>query len=310
MKHRTLVLSLAAGMLLLGCASTAPSGPLAVQPVLAVRNGGVDADGMYRIGRSYLVQGRHEEAVRAFRAALEIDLRHAEARNALGAAYFAQGWIEQAEQQFRAAIAAAPGLAHLRKNLARLYSLTGRQPAERGTGAAVTPAPALQQVAPPGAAAVSQAAVPAAASQLVSVATNVWELKPAAALVRAAPPDAAPQAVAATVASGRPASAQRVEVSNGNGVPGLARRVAQFIDTQGYRQTRTSNLRPFNQHRSEVQYRAGAQRQARELGALLEIPARQVAVASWEHEAGVRLILGRDFKGTHVVAGGNTLAME
>lgn len=317
MKHRSLVLSLASAMLLLGCASMLPSGPLAVEPVMAVRNGGVDAEGMYRIGRYYQGQGRHDEASKAFRAALDLDPAHAEARNALGVTYFVQGWIDKAEQQFRQAIAAAPDLAHLRNNLARLYTLTGRQPVDAAARVAVAPPVAPQPtpaeaalaraasgpVADPASASVSASApvsasasapastpisapVSAVASRLLSIAPNVWELKSAATPVL-------PAAQAKAMAN-RPT--HRVEVSNGNGVQGLARRVAHFMAIQGYRQTRTGNLPAFNQRRTEVQYRAGAQRQARELATLLDVRMRLVPVVALEHDVTVRLILGHDFK--------------
>lgn len=316
MKHRSLVLSLASAMLLLGCASMLPSAPHAVEPVMAVRNGGVDAEGMYRIGRYYQGQGRHDEASKAFRAALDLDPAHAEARNALGVTYFVQGWIDKAEQQFRQAIAAAPDLAHLRNNLARLYTLTGRQPVDGAARAALAPpvaprptptetalaraasapvsdpAPASSSApapVPASASAPASAPVSAVASRLVSVAPNVWELKSTAT-------PSSPAAQAKTLVSAANRSAPRVEVSNGNGVQGLARRVAQFMAIQGYRQTRTGNLPAFNQRRTEVQYRAGAQRQARELATLLGARVRLVPVAALEHDVTVRLILGHDFK--------------
>lgn len=148
----------------------------------------------------------------------------------------------------------------------------------------------------------------AADSQLLSVASNVWELKAMPPALRAAAPADA-GAVAAAVAPSDVARAalrpgeRRVEVSNGNGVPGLARRVAQFIETQGYRAPRTSNLQPFNQRRTELQYRIGARRQARELAALLTVAPRLVAVTSLERAATVRLVLGRDFKEPAGLAG-------
>lgn len=352
MKHRTLVVALGGAMLLLGCSSLAPTGPLAVQPTLTLRNGGVDAEAMYFLGRAYQERGRHEDAVRAFRAALALEPRHAEAHNALGASYFALGQTAQAEQQFRAAIAAAPELAHLRNNLARLYTLSGHEPAGQAvvaaaaatptapaeaTGAAapavyaapaITVAPQQMASAPPAVVAASPApaailaptaaVAPLASTRLLSVASNVWELKTAppaavqpsatrpmiaAAPSLAMPAIAAPAPAAILVAAPRPANAQRVEVSNGNGVPGLARRVAQFIETQGYRAPRTNNLQPFNQRRTELQYRIGSRRQARELAALLTVTPRLVAVTSLERAANVRLVLGRDFKEPASVAG-------
>lgn len=341
MKHRTLVVSLGGAMLLLGCSNMAPTGPLVVQPTLTLRNsGGVDAEAMYFLGRAYQERGRHADAVRAFRAALAVEPRHAEAHNALGASYFALGQTAQAEQQFRAAIDAAPELAHLRNNLARLYTLSGHEPAGAAVVAATpaTAAPAASVAPQPMAsaapavvatnAAPAASVVPVASSRLLSVASNVWELKttpPVTPAVAAALPPpavpivAVPSAVAATVqqpaapvvaapyavaaVAPRPAKGQRVEVSNGNGVPGLARRVAQFIETQGYRAPRTNNLQPFNQRRTELQYRIGARRQARELAALLTVTPRLVAVTSLERAATVRLVLGRDFKEPASVAG-------
>lgn len=288
-------------LFLFGCSGTIPTDMPVVHPLLAVRNGGVDADGMYRIGRYYQEQSRHAQAEKAFLDSLKMDPRHAEARNALGVTYFVQGRHAQAEEQFRLAIAAAPDEAHLRKNLSRLYALTGRQPepvADVSIAATVVAAKAVASGEParPAAAVTPPAdrgdAQPAA--RLVPVAPNVWELNPSPAESATAGP--APAAAAPL--------AQRVEVSNGNGVTGLAGRVGRHLQANGYRKPRLTNQPGFGIRQTEVRYVAGSEGQAQALVAVLQAPARLVPAKKLERNAGVQVVLGRDFRESPAIAAG------
>lgn len=342
-KRKTLALAVGGVALFSGCA--APSHPtrMTVEPVMAVRNGGLDAERMYRIGRQYQGQQRLGSAEEAFVQALALDAHHAEARNALAVTYYEQGLIRKAEQEFKLAIAAAPTRAHLHNNLGYLYQQIGRDEEAisafraallvdpdnqrardslaaltcgdksacnaRKASAATPAAPAAApEMVRPSSAAVVQPDAPTVA--LASVAPNVWELQPIAtskpshaASASVAPALVSP-AVAGQTAKALPVLTKRIEVANGNGVAGMAKRVGSYLHEQGFLPPRLTNHRNFKQPYTEVQYVPGAESLARQVSDSFERPAHLVAVSKLERQMPVRLILGKDFNESQSMAKG------
>lgn len=90
------------------------------------------------------------------------------------------------------------------------------------------------------------------------------------------------------------AQAGQLGVANGNGVNGMARKVARHLADHGYKATRVYNLRPFDKAITRIEYRKGHEGQALKLGNLLPV---KVAYAESNAMRGdVRLILGHDMK--------------
>ena len=86
----------------------------------------------------------------------------------------------------------------------------------------------------------------------------------------------------------------RIEVSNGNGVTGMARKVAGFLDGEGYSRARLTNQKPFQVASSQVQYRSGYREQAQTL--VLNLPGRP-GIAQADNLRGdisIRVVLGKD----------------
>jgi hypothetical protein len=102
----------------------------------------------------------------------------------------------------------------------------------------------------------------------------------------AAAPAPAPIAVLAT-------SAPRLEISNGNGVTGLAARYRSVLGKLGILASRLSNARPFRQQASVIEYRPGFAAQAASLQRAL--PGRtSLQQSDALARADVRLLLGKD----------------
>lgn len=125
-----LLLGACAVALITGCAQTGmqadsgragvgPNGALRakVEPVYRVKQPVGTAAGQYAIGRIDLSEGRHEAAIRRFKAALQIDPNFVEAHNGLGVAFGQAGRFAEAAEAFRAALASGPAQAHLVNNL-------------------------------------------------------------------------------------------------------------------------------------------------------------------------------------------------
>jgi Tfp pilus assembly protein PilF len=110
---------------LVGCAGSGSLQP-EVKPFLAVRDGGAQANDYYQLGRYYQSKDRQGDAVTAYRKALALDERLAEAHNALGAIYAANGGFEKAIAEITTAITLDPSAPHFRNNLGYAYYLQGK----------------------------------------------------------------------------------------------------------------------------------------------------------------------------------------
>jgi tetratricopeptide (TPR) repeat protein len=83
-------------------------------------------------------------------------------------------------------------------------------------------------------------------------------------------------------------------VANGNGVNGMARKVAQYLASHGYKTASVYNLKPFNKTLTQIEYRKGYEAQALKLGSLL--PVKVAYSESTRMRGDVRLVLGHDIK--------------
>lgn len=283
--HPLAVLS-ACALSLAGCAMAPPqeAKPDHAAPRAAAARPPITAEAMYRLGRYYEGQSRFEKAITAYREALKRDPLLVEAYTGLGMALAAERRYDEAIRELRAAAVLAPYAAQVHNNLGYAYLLSGayhealealeraRQldPAhEKANGnlrlaqAKLAPEPRTEA---------------AARLTLVEIGPQVFELRDAVKYRRI---------------EARPLPRSfRLEVANGNGVRGMAKRVA--IDL-GVRDARLRNQRPFSQAATEIQYRDGYADTAALLSERLEGVSRVVRIDDLR-AAGVdvRVVLGKD----------------
>lgn len=150
-------------------------------------------------------------------------------------------------------------------------------------------------LAPPAMAALAAAPMPAIAPaarmELIQLAPHVYELK----LKRTEQPAAlalapAPRHTAASVK----AAPFKVDIANGNGVPGMAMLARQLIALSGIAVSRLSNERPYRQQQTQIQYPPGYRRQAQALKDALKGHAVMVRDDRLPAHADLRLVLGKD----------------
>lgn len=314
-----------------GCGSLKQTGPKppAVAPVSKVAHSPSVADPNYQIGRALQGRRQYEPAIGAYRKSLEANPGNAEAYNALGVIYATLGKHESALTEFMAALAIAPSAVHIHNNLGYAYLMRGRSAEAVATlkvateldpasprvrenmrvaeatlahetrpldGPVSAPVESLSKSA-------AQDAIPdPSLPHLITVAPNVLELRHGIATALA------PSTVLAPPRQGL----VKLEVANGSGVAGLARRTASALQTRGYAITRLTNQIPYTQVTTEIQYRRGEESYAKDLNALLSQPAKLVESGQLSPSVGVRLVLGRD-TGEHVTfsdtsPGGTALA--
>jgi tetratricopeptide (TPR) repeat protein len=255
-------------------------------------------------------QGRHEEAVRELQSAVTQSPNQAHLRNNLGYAHYLRGALSSALNEFESARRLDPSNRKVDDNL-RL--VRGRL-APRSDQRDPSPAPDATQPAPTPPATPNETE-----SRIVLVAPNVYEMRepqpalppetaagrmtsPVAATLPAAIPAAMPVAGyraegMTPVALRAPAAGQRrarLEISNGNGLNGYARRVGIALSRLGWAGGRLTNALPYRQAATEIHYREGYAEEAIRLAASLKPGVLVIRDDALAAQVDMRLVLGRD----------------
>ena len=329
-KMRTIVLSVWGAFAIAGCASLNQLSNKHSQPVPAnsAQQAARSPDDLYRLGRYHQGEVHYDRAIEAYQQALIVDHRLADAHNGLGVVYAEQGRYDEAINEFKAAIELSPGVAYLHNNLGYALLLLGSnqealspleiaqrlEPAnekvlfnlrlahERLGGLQRDKARATPVVMPPLPVNIGTSMAQSESSkvQVVLVAPSVYELKvpeqtqPQVASVKDAAIEKEP------LGQSQPAKKTlrsfKLEVSNGNGSKGLARRVARLLDQKGVRTGRITNHTTFLQASTEIQYRKGFLTEASSLCEFLPTGTKAVPSSSLRNDIQVRVLLGKDVK--------------
>jgi hypothetical protein len=101
------------------------------------------------------------------------------------------------------------------------------------------------------------------------------------------------QAVAAPPPATRLPAGRRVQVANGNGVPGAAARLGQWLGRMGLARAGLANLPPYTAPVTTVQYRAGFEQQARAIAHVLPMSSMLDSTAR-DLRSDVRIVIGHD----------------
>jgi tetratricopeptide (TPR) repeat protein len=253
--------------------------------------------------------GRHDEAVRELKAAVAIAPHQAHLHNNLGYAQLLRGSLPEALKEFEEAKRLEPSNHRVNENLHLVRKRLAAPAQPRVEPSAVTAPPARPAVP-----AEKPAIIRQAEGSIVQVAPNIYEMRQPKPVVQVsalpavssplllaslpAPADAAripalSAAVNPAPAAGAAASI-RLEVSNGNGLNGFARRIAGALARLGWANSRLTNQLPFRQAVTEVQYRAGFAAEAIRLASGLRPGVVVIRNDSLAAHIDVRLVLGRD----------------
>lgn len=115
-----------------------------------------------------------------------------------------------------------------------------------------------------------------------------------------AEPVQAAAVVATAEATPEPATAKagtirrHLEISNGNGVNGMAKKIAYFLQESGYAKARLTNRKPFTVQTTLIQYRYGHQEDAEYLRSSLPGNTGMVPSSNLRADINLRVVLGRD----------------
>jgi hypothetical protein len=86
----------------------------------------------------------------------------------------------------------------------------------------------------------------------------------------------------------------RIEVSNGNGVSGMARQVSDFLQQNGFVRARLTDRQPYQQALTEIHYRPGHAGVAEEISRLMLAGVPVVESYNLRRDIHVRVMLGKD----------------
>ena len=291
-----------------------------VKPVNEIKHSeNVNANAHYQRGTYYQTRGNLALALEAYKDALALDSHHAEARNAMATIYSQQGNFPKAEASLRDAVAQNPTAPHLRNNLGYVYYLRGNHDsATKEFRAALKLDPKnewarnnleMAQVAlSKRVSKLVPRPAPAATQATVTVTPlDIWsDIQPTNTVM---PPTAsAGKRIAPAVAQpSKPAAAPvliasnefRLEISNGSGIPGLAKRLTQLLARLGIPVQIVTNQQPYRQVVTEIQYRDGFEPDAKKLRDKLTGHALVGRVTAPSRPIDIRVVLGKDLK-THI----------
>lgn len=255
------------------------------------------------IGYAYYLQGLYAESVTALVQATTLDPTNQRALNNLGLAYAKVGSNIESIQAFSHAASQAVMTSVATPSLGQSSlpeTVAVAEPVKSAeVNAAAASQPELQMLAlPKDRGAITPAFIaltlPVVESRvkLVRLEPNVYELHMQQPKVAPIPMAMIVPVVAASDNSS--VAKTRVEIANGNGVAGMARKVGRFLRSQGYPEARLTNQKPFQARMTQIQYRDGHQAEAQLLKASLPEAPELVQRNDMRADIGVRLVLGKD----------------
>lgn len=250
----------------------------------------------------HLLRGAPDAAIPSLERALALEPGNARALNNLGL-------VQTALLEKRDRLTAALGLADMIVEKAGGGTdSAAAKPAEEAAAAALAAArQATSLVKPaPAPAMASKLAMPdvlAANSRMevVQLLPNVIELRqrqPAMAERHEEKPQKAAAIESKPLAATPPQPrAFRLDVANGNGVPGMALKMRDALARRGIHAARVTNKRPFNTESTEIQYLVGFEKEAEHVRAAMASHVAMKPVSAIAGTQDVRLVLGRDAAG-------------
>ncbi len=289
MKRRILCITIATGILSACMAPQVQQQKWTVTPYSEVQHGMPTARAYYQLGRYFYGQGQDARAAVAFAKALAADPGYVDALNGLGATQARGGNLEEAIMTFQHVAKLAPTAAQSHNNLGYALFKSGRfdeamthlrraQALERSNDYARANL-ALVSAALAEASSDSDDARKTASSTLSDTST--------AAITTA---DRMESPARAQMAS----TPLRLEVSNGNGIRGMAGRFAARLSRDGQPVSRITNQPRFDVATTRIEYRPGFKAAALELDARFSLGATQVEARTVRQGSELRLILGHD----------------
>ena len=245
------------------------------------------------LGIVYATLGQYELAIDHFNKAIVLDSSKSYLHNNLGYAYFLQGTYHEAELSFQAALSNDPHNGKAKKNLTLVNNKMGVIEESNNTFGAPSKGEAMLSAHP---APLSSQVV--SSHQLVQVAPNVYEFstqpKTQNSVASNVVNDVEYGKREAQLQNSLKGSTQGIEVSNGNGVTGMARNVATQLSNAGFGQARLTNHQTFKQVQTEIYHRVSAHELAERITHLLPGQVKLIESDDLRADINLKVLLGQD----------------
>jgi len=284
-----------------------------------------DVDILNALGLAEAGQGHHARAVAVLRRAVVLAPGRAQIINNLAYALMLEGRADEARDFLRLALTVEPGHARARQNLDQVEasiaaaaqpaapapSRSAPEPSPPLVAAAEPDVPRLRVLSAPNLPPLQLSTAPlepasTTPTPVVLLTIASVELPPLATVAEPSLPEMVPQRAeseppAQIAPSAQPAAPTlpkpRVEISNGNGVRGMAAWLAGWLRERGLEgRSRLTNLRPYISATTVVQYRPGFDVQAREIARRMPASVELVADPRRGAPSDVRIVLGHDLR--------------
>lgn len=304
-----------------------------VKPVERIQHAGSKPTIMYLLGRYYQGKVQYVKAIDAYKKALIVKPSFVEAHNGLGVIYAIQGKFDLAYQHFSTAIELAPKKSYLHNNLGYAQLVHGMEYeaiesfkmavqidsnnerarknlliaferlglyedmlALKHIESESSDLEVINDVAEKPRKKINPG------TELVLVSPNIYEYHPVERKYMpqetVLPGKTEPSKSAFIARSSdfvpNELTKTRIEVSNGNGVTGMANRVSLFLGKYGASGVRLTNHQTFQQLDTEIHYRAGNLPYANQLNQILPKHVRIVESDELRSDIQVKVLLGKD----------------
>tara|TARA_R110002073_G_scaffold119379_1_gene260584 strand:- start:1693 stop:2760 length:1068 start_codon:yes stop_codon:yes gene_type:complete len=331
---KNLTLVLGSALVLSSCASYNTSDSLAdikIKPVMKVQHSSGSPKVMYLLARYHQGKINYKKAIAAYKKALAADPDYVEVHNGLGVIYSIQGKHKLAVQHFQKAINLAPEATYLHNNLGYAYLVQGRETeAAESLQLALKLDPGNKQARSNLATTFERVGLHDNATilRLAAPETTKPSVKPAASMRSATMVNVTDITIEGSLTKGETETKLiqvtpnvygyetlkkrdpllallsdqtsvlnkdvRIEVSNGNGVTGMAKKVSDFFQKNGLAKARLTNHQTFTLPQSTIYYRSGNHEQANQINQML--PKRVNVLENNEIHGNiqVKVLLGQD----------------
>ncbi|MDH5553539.1 MAG: tetratricopeptide repeat protein [Nitrosomonas sp.] len=332
-KVKKLTLVLGSALALGGCASYYKGDLLAdinIKPVMQVQHSSSSPKIMYLLGRYHQGKINYKKAIEAYEKALVANPDYVEVHNGLGVIYSIQGRHELAVQHFQKAISLAPEATYLHNNLGYAYLVQGQEiEAAKSLQLALKLDPgnkqarsnlattfervglhdnvAILRLAAPEAVKPSVKLTASSRNTMAANVTDTANNETTAKLKQVSPnvyeyESIKQDPLLALLSEQTPMLSKdvRIEVSNGNGVTGMAKKVSNFFQKNGFSKARLTNHQTFTQPQTTIYYQSGNQEQANQINQMLPKQVNVLENNNLHANVQVKVLLGQDI--SHQVA--------
>lgn len=303
-----------------GCTSIqidTSSADIEIKPVMRVNHANGSPKIMYLLGRYYQGKIDYQRAIAAYEGALATKPDYVEVHNGLGVIYSIQGRHELSLQHFHTAIEYAPMETYLYNNLGYAYLIQGNTAeAVKSLEKAVLLDPGNKRAQLNWAVAQERInlddkvtalqadsinSLPLVIQEVSNVNVNGVNDKvskfndEAKSLAKSVSYRADDQISHHNDFKSLDSTYIRLEISNGNGITGMAKQVSVFFQQHGVAKARLTNHQTYKHYQTEIYYRSGNYDQAYQINQMLPMQVKLVESNELRSDIQIKILLGQDF---------------